>query len=247
MFSDAIESLDRAKSEIEFQSMLERALERVSEIPLTELDSRLKSILKNALNLHDVDDLRENLRALKVKAISINTPELSQAVMGWSSSDTIYICSDHRIIKDVLDTIKAGCSVPHAIIIIDSLVYHEGGHCVARRRARECGNDPTLYSTPSSSLNNSTSTSGCPSVIQCGLETGYILETIVLGAVLDPVTLWVSKKKFWWKARFRCTASVAFAAWKGPNQRPCPSLNPRISLLWASRAAEGCGRTGEAA
>jgi hypothetical protein len=138
--------------------------------------------------------------SLKVKAIIVNSAsaDLQQSVMGWSLSGDTFISSGHRIIRDVLNAIKDGVCVSHAKRIIESsgLVSHEGGHCVAHKRAKKCGTDLTLFSTQSSGLYSSTSTSKCTSVVQCCLETGYSLVTIVLGAALDPVTLWVSRMKF---------------------------------------------------
>ena len=198
MLSDVIRSLKTAKVEIEFQSILESALETVSETSLLDLDPELTQVLLRTLNIDDVDDLKENLRALKVKAININTAYLPhlEGVMGWSSSGEIFISSGNGIIREVLNAIQNGGSVALAKLIIASLTFHEGGHCIARKRARECGSDPTLFSTPSSGLINSTSTSKCTSVNQCGPDPGYILESIVFGAVLDPVALWVSRWKF---------------------------------------------------
>jgi hypothetical protein len=198
MFSDFITSLKDATVEPEFQSILASAVERVSEISLTNLDRGLTTTLLKTLNIDDVEDLQHNLRALKIKAININTsylPYLSD-VMGWSSSGEIYICSDHKTVRYALKAIKDGEFVPQAKLIVDSLVLHEGGHCVARKRARECGNDPTLFSTPSTRIKSLTSSSKCLSINQCGIETGYLLETIVFGAVLDPVMLWASRQKF---------------------------------------------------
>jgi hypothetical protein len=196
MFSDVITSLKTATVEPDFQSILASALEKVSEISLIELDHGLTTTLLKTLNIDDVDEMTYHLRALKIKAININNTYLSQSVMGWSSSGEIFICSDHKTVRDAINSIKDGESIPQAKIIIESLVLHEGGHCVARNRARECSNDPTLFSTPSSGISSVTSTSKCPSVNQCGIETGYILETIVFGAVLDPVMLWASRRKF---------------------------------------------------
>jgi hypothetical protein len=198
MFSEVVKSLETATVEIEFQFILASALEKVSETSFLELDPELTQVLLKTLNIGDVDDLKENLRALKVNAININTAYLPhlEGVMGWSSSGEIFISSGHGIIRDVFNAIKNGDFVTLAKLIIESLVLREGGHCVARKRARECGSDPTLFSTPSPGLNNSTSTSKCNSVNQCGRESGYILETIVFGAALDPVALWVARWKF---------------------------------------------------
>ena len=148
--------------------------------------------------------------------------------MGWSSSSEICISSGHRIIRDVLNAIKDGVCVSQAEIIIESLAFREGGCCVARKRARECGADPTLFSMPSSGLNSPTSTSKCTSVqvesvVQCGLETGYILETIVYGAVLDPVALWVT---------LGIAAEISCGG-EGSAARPLP-------LVWLARVQVVC-------
>jgi hypothetical protein len=196
LFSEGVVSLRSAAIETEFQHILLPALQKVSEMTPRGLDSELKGVFLSTLNIHDVDDIKENLLALKVKAVNINTPVLSGQVLGWSSSDTIYICSDHKIVRDSLNAIKSNQSLPHAERVIETLVCHEGGHCVVRKRARECGQDPTLFSTPSSGLQNVTSTSKCASLTQCGLETGYILETVVFGAVVDLSKLWGLRRKY---------------------------------------------------
>jgi hypothetical protein len=196
MLTDVTTSLETATVQPEFQTILARSLERVSEIPMIDLDNGLTTILLKALNVEDVEDLKHNLRALKVKAIDINSQFLSESLMGWSSSGEIFICSDNKCVRDALNGIKNGECVSQAKLIVDSLVLREGGHSVARKRARDRGNDPTLFSTPSSDLKSSTSISECPSVNECGLETGCIMETIVFGAVLDPVRLWLRRQEF---------------------------------------------------
>jgi hypothetical protein len=198
MFSEVVKSLKTATLELNFQPILANALEKVSEIPLMELDHELTSILLKILNIDDVDDLKENLRALKIKAININTAYLPQleSVMGWSSSGKIFISSCHGVLRDAFSAIKSGDFVTLAEFIIESLVFNEGRRCVALKRARERGHDPTLLSTPSPGLNSAASTSKCRSLHLCRLDAGRMLETVVFGAVLDPVALWVSRRKF---------------------------------------------------
>ncbi len=186
------------------------------------------------LNIDDVDDLKENLRALKVKAININTAYLPQ----------LEGSSGHGVIRDVFSATKSGDFVTLAEIILESLVFNDGGHCVALKRARERGHDPTLFSTPSPGLNSAASTSKCRSVRLCGLDAGRMLETVVFGAVLDPVALWVSRRKFpalgrvplhglcrWCKAR-----GSQSVAWPIADSKSTPALGFSCSgRLRASR------------
>ena len=232
LFSEGVVSLKAAVIETEFEHILLPALQKVSEMTLRGLDQELKGVVLSTLNIHDIDDLKENLLALKVTAINVNTPVLSGQVFGWSSSDTIYICSDHKIVRESLNAIKSNQCLPHAERVIETLVCHEGGHCVVRKRARECGEDPTLFSTPSSGLRNVTSTSKCASLTQCGLETGYILETVVFGAVVDLSKLWGLRRKYPLAGNFQphglcrscCTPQTKFLALPVLDSKDIPRM-----------------------
>ena len=174
------------------QALLESILDEVSQINWTSLEKRLQEVLIQSMQISDVDDMKEYIRSLRILAINLNTPELSR-IMGWSSSGSIYICADHGTVRGALAAIAGGSFVSHAKLIMHALVLHEGGHCVVRKRVRETGHDPTMYSTLGAKIMMRIgSEQGRP--IQCSPESGYILETIVYGAVVNPVRLWMSRK-----------------------------------------------------
>ncbi len=196
---DLVDALRSASQDVSLQCILDNALNQIGEVAFGDLNRESQQILTKFLHMDNVDDWKQNVAGLKIKAISINS-DLASGVMAWSSVDTIYIAADHAVSQGILSALAKPEPDPGAEYCLHILVVREGARCVARMRASITGlwSDPTSYSAEAVGIRTGLPLEDervrmrIPFIRSFDLDAGHVAEQLAIGAVVDVRCLWNS-------------------------------------------------------
>ena len=197
LLNGAVEAIQSSSANHSHQQVLERVLKTVGDIACNDLPQDLKLALVQFLGIEDVNDWQKHITRQKIKAIDMKSYYLSTRIYGWSSADTIYLNSDHRLLQEVFCAASSSAAGDFDIaeFVLETLVLHEGSHCIVRERAMLAGNDPTLYSTPTASADLNLKVQ-CELVKNCVREAGRVAEAVLLGGFMNLDALWGRKELY---------------------------------------------------
>ena len=215
-------ALQNATIQSSYQPSLEKVLKDVGEMNLNDLSYEMQHVLSTVLGLQGVDSWKANIAHFKVKAIKVSNFFLGMRVLGWSSSDTIYINSSDGTLGAVLASHADGSS-DVARFILTALVARQAGYCLAR--ARNCAIERRSGQAPERNSGvdfSDISSCACASLLGCGLETGNLVECILFGGLVDSESLWLFRRRCAFLALHNGIRVHALC----PSCNSCPSSDP---------------------